>query len=1129
MAVRFVLGRAGSGKTRHCIDAVAAALRDGPPHERLLLLVPEQAAFQMERALAERCESGGFVGASVMGFSRLAEQVFLETGKPPVVLSRGARTLALRAILDQDAELRRPFGKSATTPGFLRELERLIQELIQEAVPPQQLLRLTDDSDASRERLRAIAGVYERYIDWLGAARIDPAQRLAVLRERITQATWLRDARVWVDGFAGFTGEELATLLTIARHARELWITLLVDSRSVDTDRTGDATQHTLFHRTNQTYERLTRELSAARIDVGPPLRLDSDLPPRFRESPGLAAMESSLLGIDAHLGQVGHDAPHGSRVAPALRIVECETPREELRTAARWIHRKIRDSGSQLHLRDFAVICRDLEPLAATVREVFDEFELPCFLDRRRPVRAHALTRFITAILDALIHDFPSEAMARLPATGLLPMQRGTAEALDEFVVRRGVRGWAMWRLPFVGASDPVNHARHRVTEPMQAFAEIAASRRALTGGQWVRLLHATLESLAIGKRIERWASDAAFEKRFEEAETHRLAWESLIELLDDIDEVLGERPMSLSEFATLITSSLGDLSLGLAPPALDQVLVSSIERSRHPDIKFAWVLGVNDGVFPQRPSDELLLTEGDRQLLAAAGAATLRRREDHTLGERLLAYIAFTRPSERLVLSYSRTGDDGSARFPSLFVRDMQARFPELRIEQPSDPTPTSLRDFARAALAFARGQPDRGRAASEAIGRRATEHLCNADADKLRSLLAGTAYENQAEPIPEAIADENDTAWRGSPSEIERHLQCPFQWFGRHRLRLRDDREPRPLAVGVGELAHDLMARVTRRAIDDPRGPRDVPIAEWHAWLDDAVSATARELADLDDLRPREARQIRVLHHRLRDVLSVHVERMQRGSFVPIAVEQPFGDVEDATSWPAARIELDDGRFGEISGRVDRVDEARRGQKRFQIVYDYKPSPTSFHRPFTIGQPLQLLLYLHAIMQCADASVIRPAGVLVAPISIAGGDLKRAKSRDDSLVAQMAMRLPRGVFDETIADLLDADIGTVASVVVQVKRNKDGAFAKRQDSVPTAELDERIDTAVATARQAIAGIVRGDVSIAPLLLKRRLACNDCSYRSVCRYEPLMNRPRVAEAALPRLGTPERSDGDE
>ena len=51
MPVRFVLGRAGAGKTHHCLSGIRAELKDTPLGPALILLVPEQAAAQMERPI----------------------------------------------------------------------------------------------------------------------------------------------------------------------------------------------------------------------------------------------------------------------------------------------------------------------------------------------------------------------------------------------------------------------------------------------------------------------------------------------------------------------------------------------------------------------------------------------------------------------------------------------------------------------------------------------------------------------------------------------------------------------------------------------------------------------------------------------------------------------------------------------------------------------------------------------------------------------------------------------------------------------------------------------------------------------------------------------------------------------
>ena len=111
MAVRFIIGRAGSGKTHHCLDAIRERLRqdavDGP---RLILLVPEQAALQMERAV--QAPSGdaqpgmalaGAHRAEILSFRRLAFRVLEQAGGPVrQALTEPARAMVLNLAPGMD-------------------------------------------------------------------------------------------------------------------------------------------------------------------------------------------------------------------------------------------------------------------------------------------------------------------------------------------------------------------------------------------------------------------------------------------------------------------------------------------------------------------------------------------------------------------------------------------------------------------------------------------------------------------------------------------------------------------------------------------------------------------------------------------------------------------------------------------------------------------------------------------------------------------------------------------------------------------------------------------------------------------------------------------------------------------
>ena len=297
MPVRFVLGRAGTGKTRHCLDTILSCLAQPDDAQRLILLVPEQASFQMERALALGAPRRGFWRAEVLSFSRLARRVLNETGIEPDTLRPSARVMALRCILADPNGPARAFGKAADRTGLLTDLSRFVETLLAEDTTPDALRAAAADFDTSgRRRVESLAAIAEAYLEWVGSDRIDPAQRLAIVRTRLAATAWLPQASIWVDGFAGFTGQELETLVALAKHARHVTIALLVDPAAPAVQNpTVVPDPLNLFAHVEQTYQQLLRRCEQAGVTVESPIELTPRVVPRFKTAPQLAQLEAAL------------------------------------------------------------------------------------------------------------------------------------------------------------------------------------------------------------------------------------------------------------------------------------------------------------------------------------------------------------------------------------------------------------------------------------------------------------------------------------------------------------------------------------------------------------------------------------------------------------------------------------------------------------------------------------------------------------------------------------------------------------------------------------------------------------------------------------------------------------------
>ena len=52
MPVRFIIGRAGSGKTHHCFEQIVQSLRADPLGAPIWWILPRQATFMAQRELA---------------------------------------------------------------------------------------------------------------------------------------------------------------------------------------------------------------------------------------------------------------------------------------------------------------------------------------------------------------------------------------------------------------------------------------------------------------------------------------------------------------------------------------------------------------------------------------------------------------------------------------------------------------------------------------------------------------------------------------------------------------------------------------------------------------------------------------------------------------------------------------------------------------------------------------------------------------------------------------------------------------------------------------------------------------------------------------------------------------------
>ncbi len=160
-----------------------------------------------------------------------------------------------------------------------------------------------------------------------------------------------------------------------------------------------------------------------------------------------------------------------------------------------------------------------------------------------------------------------------------------------------------------------------------------------------------------------------------------HETVWDQMNAWLDNVALAFPRESLSLRDWLPVLEAGLASLTVGVVPPALDQVLVGAVDRARNPDLKLALVLGVNETLFPAVPAEPVILTEAERDELAMPLGPD---RYERLARERYYGYIACTRASEKLVVTYARKDAEGRTLNPSPFITHLKHIFPGLELEE-------------------------------------------------------------------------------------------------------------------------------------------------------------------------------------------------------------------------------------------------------------------------------------------------------------------------------------------------------------------------------------------------------------------------------------------------------------
>ncbi len=1112
MALQFIFGGAGAGKSYYIYNNIIQQSIENP-EKQYLILVPEQFTMQTQKELVTMHPRKGICNIDVLSFERLAFRVLTEMGESQrVLLEETGKSMVLRRVAQEKKKELKILGAKMDKQGYISQMKSMVSELRQYEISAEDLEDILENLASSPElyyKLQDIKTLYQGFFDYLEGSFITQEEVLDAMGRVAPLSKKLKDSVLVLDGYTGFTPIQIQLLETLLDICQEIYVTVTI---AAGEDPYKMRSPHELFYLSKQTVASLLRIAKEKKISWK-----EYWIPEgkgtyqgRFADNPPMAFLEKNVF----RYRKKKYPKPQN-----AVQIYEAQNPASEMEMTAGQIRRLVRTKGYRY--RDFAVITGDMQVYAPAASRAFKRYEIPCFIDEKHSVFLNPFVEYLRAAVDMIVENFSYESVFRMLRCGLNDISTEEADRLENYVIAMGIRGFSRWQQEWVRSyrgENPeecvqIDRIRASLVEKWQPFYKKMKTPDASVR-TYTEALYEYITANKIQEKLKEFTKNFEAEGNLSLVKEYSQIYEIVMNLLDKLVEILGDKKVRIREFKEILEAGLSEAKVGIIPPTSDQVLVGDMERTRLKDIKIVFFVGVNEGKIPKEQQAGKLLSDLNREELKGSlkerGLSLAPTAKENLYTQKFYLYLNLTKPSERIYLSYSRLSSSGEAMSPSFLVAQIQKLFPDA-VREWDVPLFAESRYGALDRLSEEIRKQDRTSPVFEELMSWFTSQ--KEYRELVNRLIDAAYYVNPQESISKGVAEAlYGTELSNSASRLEQFAKCACSHFLSYGLMLRERVRYEFNMADMGTFLHNSLDLFARKVREQGKSWIDLEDAERDALAENCVTEVVEKSGETILLSSaRNAYIINRVKRMVKRSVWALQNQLKQGEFYPALTEWAFGEKDNIDS---LNFDLAAGQKLYLKGRIDRIDVCQNKENHLYVkVIDYKSGTTQLDLiKLYYGLQIQLALYLNAALELEKKrfpdKIVQPAGVFYYntkdPI-LNKEDVKNPENPQEEILKKLKMD---GICssEPEILQKLDKNLAmgkSVESFAVPVKYTAKGTFSSNSKVANQKEFAIMMEYVQDKAKKIGREILKGNTSVNPFEWKKENACEYCPYKEICGFD--------------------------
>ncbi len=1086
MEFKIIYGKSGTGKTTYIFNQIKEKIKQ---KNKIYIIVPEQMSFVAEQHLLNTIDTNSSINAEVLTLSRMADRVISETiGNLQTHLSKIGKSMIIYDALDNQKD-KMNFLKSSDKN--LELVQRTITEFKKHNVDKENLSKAINNLEDKYLQLKLsdIKNVLDKYQEKIQGSYIDEADSLTILAENIELVDFFTDSIIYIDEFAGFTPIEYKIIEKLCTLAKEITITVCTDSLE-NVENLDDS----IYYFNQITAEKL---LDIAKKTGSYIEKINIDEIKKFKSQELLSLAENLYTNNTKKYTEKTQD----------IQLFIAQNPHYEVENVAQNILDLVKNKNYRY--KDIAVVSADIENYSEDIKAIFEEYNIPVFIDEKKDVSQNILMKYIISLLNIYANNYSYESMFSYIKSGILEIPANKIFLLENYVKKWGIRGSKWYKSDFEfeeknDIQDEVNKTKKQIIEPIIELKKNLSGEK--TAKEITKKLYEFIEKNNIQENILKKAEELEEKEQKEAADGYRAGIKIFFDVLDEIFMIFENDKMSFERYNKILQIGISQSEFGRIPSSFDQVLFGDTDRTKTRDIKILFLLGINDGAIPNILKDEGFLNDKDRDRLKENNIEIAKNSLELLYENQFNIYKVLCMPEEKLYLSYPVTDKEGKAIRPSILITQIKKIFENL----------TEDSDIIEKKYKITTKQATLNNVIEKykqyLDGENIDEEWENAilwykqnQKDKITKILKGADYTN----IPEQITAGNikeiyGKNLRTSISRLEQYRKCPFSFHLKYGLKLNEEEEFKIRSLDTGNFMHEVIDEVFSKIETNQLDVKTISKEELNKIIEEIIN---QKLGMSKNYIFTSSPKFIVLTKRLKKVVNESIqyiiEQLKNSKFELYGHELEFNEKSELKPM---KIDLENGNQVTVTGKIDRIDIAKTENNTYVRIIDYKSSVKDINlNQVVAGIQIQLLTYLDEISQQKQFD---PAGVLY--FSLIDTIIKADKKMTDE---QLKKEINKNfkmkgmiVADIDIVKMMDKKLApSTSSDIIPVYLDKEGNISEGKSKTLNKEKFERLQKYTKHIISEISKeIFSGNIDIKPYYMSKKTPCEYCQYKTICNFDP-------------------------